>query len=438
MWFDESVFYQIYPLGYCGAERENDFGQVRHRFHIIEERIPYIKECGFNAVLFNPLFESERHGYDTVDFFKVDRRLGDNEDFKRLVKKFHEAGIRVVLDGVFNHVGRRFFAFEEVKAQREASDKKDWFRIDFHGNTGYNDGFWYEGWEGHQELVKLNLQNDGVLDYIRRAVEFWMDEFGIDGLRLDVAYLLPGWFMEYLRRVVRGRRQDFFLMGEVIHNQNFKENLTPDRLDSITNYECYKGLTSALNSDNLFEIEHSLERLFGAQPWCLYTGKNLFNFVDNHDVPRAYTALKDKRKLPAMYAILYSMPGIPCVYYGSECGAEGDKSDNDYRLRPAVCDIDENKCRELTQLIARLNAIRKAEPALQYGSYDKCVLNNKYMCFKREKGRDRIYCAFNISDGDVTVRVEEAEGTDLLSGEVRNLNDIYLPPFAVKLFKKNW
>ena len=155
-------------------------------------------------------------------------------------------------------------------------------------------------------------------------------------------------------------------------------------------------------------------------------------------MPRAYTALKDKRKLPAMYAILYSMPVIPCVYYGSECGAEGDKSDNDYRLRPAVSDIDENKCRELTQLIAKLNAVRKAEPALQYGSYHKCVLNNKYMCFKREKGQDRIYCAFNISDGDVTVRVEEAEGTDLLSGEVRNLNDIYLPPFAVKLFKKNW
>ena len=437
MWFDESVFYQIYPLGYCGAERENDFGEVRHRFHIIEEHIPYIKECGFNAVLFNPLFESERHGYDTVDFFRVDRRLGDNADFKRLVEKFHEAGIRVVLDGVFNHVGRRFFAFEEVRARREASDKRDWFHIDFGGNTGYNDGFWYEGWEGHQELVKLNLQNEGVADYIRRAVEFWIDEFGIDGLRLDVAYLLPGWFMEFLRRIVRGRRADFFLMGEVIHNQNFKDNLTPDRLDSITNYGCYKGLTSALNADNLFEIEHSLERLFGSQPWCLYTGKNLFNFVDNHDVPRACTALQDKRKLPAMYAILYSMPGIPCVYYGSECGAEGDKSDNDYRLRPAVAEIDENKCPELTRLIQKLNAVRRAEPALQYGTYDKCVLSNKYMCFKRERGADRIYCAFNISDGDVTVRVEEAEGTDLLTGEVRNLNDIYLPPFAVKLFKKN-
>ena len=437
MWFDESVFYQIYPLGYCGAERENDFGEVRHRLARIEEQIPYIRDCGFNAVLFNPLFESERHGYDTVDFFRIDRRLGDNEDFKRLVAKFHEAGIRVVLDGVFNHVGRRFFAFEEVREKRENSDKKDWFHINFGGNTAYNDGFWYEGWEGHMELVKLNLQNEAVLGYIGRAVEYWMDEFGIDGLRLDVSYLLPEWFFEWLRRIVRSRRDDFFLMGEVIHNQNFQKNLTRDRLDSITNYECYKGLTSALNSDNLFEIEHSLERLFGSQPWCLYTGKNLFSFVDNHDVPRACTALKDRRKLPAMYGILYGMPGIPCVYYGSECGAEGDKSDNDYKLRPAVGEIDKDKDPALRALIGKLNAVRKAEPALQYGTYEKCVLSNKYMCFKREKGGDRIYCAYNISDGDVTVRVEEAEGTDLLTGEVRNLNDIYLPPFAVKLFKKN-
>ena len=149
MWFDESVFYQIYPLGYCGAERENDFGEVRHRLTCIEEQIPYIRDCGFNAVLFNPLFESERHGYDTVDFFHIDRRLGDNADFKRLVEKFHEAGIRVVLDGVFNHVGRRFSAFEEVREKGQSSDKKDWFHIDFGGNTAYNDGFWYEGWEGH-------------------------------------------------------------------------------------------------------------------------------------------------------------------------------------------------------------------------------------------------------------------------------------------------
>lgn len=440
MWFDESTFYQIYPLGYCGAEKENDGGAVRHRFGKIEENISAIADEGFSAVLFNPLFESERHGYDTVDFFNVDRRLGDNADFKALVKKFHDAGMRVVLDGVFNHVGRRFFAFEEVRRERENTDKKNWFHINFGGNTGYNDGFWYEGWEGHMELVRLNLQNPDVLDYIARAVRFWIDEFGIDGLRLDVCYLLPEWFFEWLRRVVREKRSDFFLMGEVIHGQNFSKNISPDRLDSITNYECYKGLTSALNSDNLFEIEHSLERLFGSQNWCLYTGKNLFSFVDNHDVPRAYTALCDKRKIFAMYAILYAMPGIPCVYYGSEYAAEGNKGSGaggDDALRPQIDEIDMNKFPELTSFLKKLNAIRRREPSLAYGSYDRCVLNNKYMCFKREKGGDRIYCAFNISGEDVTVRVEEAEGTDLLTGEVRNLNDIYLPPYTVKYFKKN-
>ncbi len=437
MWFDESTFYQIYPLGYCKAERENDFGEVRHRLQCIEDDIPRIRDLGFRAVLLNPLFESERHGYDTVDFFRVDRRLGDNGDLKRLVEKFHEAGIKVVLDGVFNHVGRKFAAFEEVKRYRENSDKKDWFYINFGGNSPYNDGFWYEGWEGHMELVKLNLQCGGVTDYIRRAVEFWIDEFGIDGLRLDVAYLLPEWFFEFLRRIGRAKRPDFFLMGEVIHIQNFAKNISSERLDSVTDYECYKGLTSALNSDNFFEIAHSLERLFGAQQWCLYTGKNLFNFADNHDVSRAFTALKDKRKLSALYAVLYTMPGIPCVYYGSEYGAEGDKSQGDDALRPAFDAIDKNKNGELCALIGKLNAIRCREKALAYGNYERCVLNNKYMCFRREKDGERMYCAFNISDGDVTVRVEEAEGTDLLSGEVRNLNDIYLPPFAVKIFKKN-
>ena len=384
MWFDESTFYQIYPLGYCGAERENDFGQVRRRLQIIEEQIPYIKETGFTAVLFNPLFESERHGYDTVDFFNVDRRLGDNADFKRLVEKFHEAGIRVVLDGVFNHVGRRFFAFEDVRARREGSDKKDWFNIDFGGNTCYNDGFWYEGWEGHMELVKLNLHCGAVTDYIRRAVEFWIDEFQIDGLRLDVSYLLPEWFFEFLRRTVRAKREDFFLMGEVIHIQNFAKNLTPDRLDSITNYECYKGLTSALNSDNLFEIEHSLSRLFGQEQWCLYTGKNLFNFADNHDVIRACTALADKRKLAAMYTILYCMPGIPCVYYGSECGAEGDKSDGDYKLRPYIGDVDKSKAPELSALIQKLNGIRSGAHLL-CGQY----FGRRRHCARRGGGRRR-------------------------------------------------
>ena len=152
---------------------------------------------------------------------------------------------------------------------------------------------------------------------------------------------------------------------------------------------------------------------------------------------RSYTALQNNDLIFNMYAILYTMPGIPCIYYGSECAAEGDKSDNDYKLRPCIDDVDKNKRPDLLKFIQKLNAIRRSCRALSYGSYEKCVLSNKYMCYKRELDGERIYCAFNISGEDVTVRVEEAEGTDLLTGEVRNLNDIYLPPYSVKLFRKN-
>ncbi|MDE6058556.1 MAG: hypothetical protein K2G44_00735 [Clostridia bacterium] len=437
MWFDESVFYQIYPLGFCGAERENDFGEVRHRFGKIEAEIPRLKELGVSAVLFNPLFESERHGYDTIDFYRVDRRLGTNEEFKELVKKFHENGIRVVLDGVFNHTGRGFAPFKEVREKRDGTDYRFWFNIDFYGNSAYNDGFNYENWEGHPELVKLRLDNWDLQKYLMDAVRFWIDEFDIDGLRLDVCYLLPPWFMELLRRTVNERKPDFYLVGEVIHCGNFQNNICPERLNSITNYECYKGMTSAFNSENLFEIEHSLTRLFSSLPWALYSGKRMLNFVDNHDVPRVYTALKEKRNLLNLYTLLFTMPGMPCIYYGSEFGAEGDKGDNDVHLRPCIDDLDKGAHAELVEHIKKLAHIRKSSRALAYGSYTKATLQNTNFSFVRECEGEKLIVAINIGAGDCTVRVEEAEGTDLLTGQVRNLNDIYLPSFTASIYRRN-
>ncbi len=437
MWFDESVFYQIYPLGFCGAERENDFGEIRHRLGKISAEIGRLKELGVKAVLFNPLFESERHGYDTVDFFTVDRRLGTNEEFRALVEEFHAAGIRVVLDGVFNHVGRKFPPFREVIEKREGTDYRFWFNIDFRGDSSYRDGFGYENWEGHPELVKLRLDNGDVQNYLMDAVRFWIREFGIDGLRLDVSYLLPAWFLEMLRRTVREMRPDFFLVGEVIHLTNYRSLVAPERLDSITNYEGFRSALSAFNSRNLFEIEYSLTRLFGSFEWTLFRGKNLFSFVDNHDVERAATALKEKRNLFNLYTLLFTMPGIPCVYYGSEYGAEGDKSDFDYRLRPCIDEIDREKHPELYRHIKRLCAIRTSSPALAYGDYRKATVLGTDFSFVREGGGERMIVAINIGGEERTVRVEEAEGTDLLTGEVRNLNDIYLPPFTARIYRKN-
>ena len=285
MWAYESVFYQIYPIGFCGAPRVND-GITVPRIRKAADWAEHIARLGCNAVYFSPIFESDSHGYDTRDFRKVDCRLGTNADFAAVCETLHEHGIKVVLDGVFNHVGRGFWAFRDVQEKKWDSPYKDWFHISFEGNSNYNDGFWYEGWEGHYELVKLNLRNPDVVHHLFDCIRLWKEEFGIDGLRLDVAYCLDKDFLRQLRAFCDSFGSDFFLVGELLHG-DYNQFVGDGLLHSCTNYECYKGLYSSMNSYNLFEITHSLLRQFGPENWTLYRGKHLLSFVDNHDVTRA-------------------------------------------------------------------------------------------------------------------------------------------------------
>ena len=315
MWAYESVFYQIYPLGFCGAPFEND-GVLTHRILKVVDWIPHMKKLGVNAVYFSPVFESDTHGYNTRDYRMVDKRLGTNEDLKEVVARLHENGIRVILDGVFNHVGRGFWAFQDVLKNRENSPYRNWFMLNFQGDSPYHDGLWYEGWEGNYDLVKLNLGNEEAVVHILESVAQWIDEFDIDGLRLDVAYCLSPEFCRRLRSFCDSRKQDFFLVGEMLHG-DYKRLVGDDMLHSATNYECYKGLYSSFNSMNLFEIVHSLLRQFGPENWTLYRGKHLLSFVDNHDVTRVASILTNEKHLPLIYAMCFGMPGIPCVYYGS-------------------------------------------------------------------------------------------------------------------------
>ena len=314
MWYDESVIYQIYPLGFCGAPVKND-GIPESRILKVLDYIPHLKSINVNAVYFCPVFESSLHGYDTADYGKIDCRLGSNEDFKTVCDALHAEGIKVILDGVFNHVGRDFFAFRDVLDKKWDSAYRDWFNISFDGNSGYNDGFWYEGWEGHFELVKLNLDNPSVKQYLFDCIGMWINYFGIDGLRLDVAYMLNRQFMKELRSFCDSRKFGFFLAGEMIHG-NYNDIVNNEMLHSATNYECYKGIYSSFNSMNMFEIGHSLQRQFGREDWCLYRGKNLISFVDNHDVTRMFSILSNKKHIIPAFGILMSMPGIPCIYYG--------------------------------------------------------------------------------------------------------------------------
>ena len=434
MWAYEGIFYQIYPIGFTGAPTSND-GNVVPRILKLKEWSSYLQELGVSSILLNPIFESDNHGYDTRDFKKIDCRLGTNEDFAEVCKDLHAHNVKIVLDGVFNHVGRGFWAFKDVQEKKWDSPYKDWFCINFDGNSAYNDGFWYEGWEGHYELVKLNLYNPAVVDYLLECVKGWVEEFDIDGLRLDVAYSLERNFMKRLRSFCQELKPDFALIGEVLFG-DYNLIVNDEMLHSCTNYECYKGIYSSFNSMNMFEIAHSLNRQYGPEQWCIYRGKHLMSFVDNHDVTRIASILTNKNHLPLAYGLLLGMPGVPCIYYGSEWGEEGVKApNNDYALRPW---FEEPKPNELTELIKELIHIRTGSDALCNGTYRNVVLTNHQLVFERKTDSEGMLVAINTSDAPYTAKNGELGGTmtDLLTGEVIEMNGhLEMPPYSVKYLK---
>ena len=433
MWAYERVFYQIYPLGFCGAPFEND-GKQESRILKVIDWIPHIEKLGANAIYFSPVFESDTHGYNTRDYTKIDCRLGTNEDFKLVCDKLHAAGIKVVLDGVFNHVGRGFWAFQDVLANREGSRYRDWFHIDFGGNSNYNDGLWYEGWEGNYDLVKLNLRNEEVIQHIFSAVKGWIDEFDIDGLRLDVAYCLDHDFLRRLRQHVDGLKDDFFIVGETLHG-DYNQWMNDAMCNSVTNYECYKGLFSSFNSMNMFEICHSLARQFGPENWTLYKGKHLLSFVDNHDVSRIASNLNNEKHLPLIYALAFGMPGIPCVYYGSEWGAKANKSEGDPALR--AC-FEKPEFNELSEYIAKLAEAKKGSKALNYGNFRNVVLTNHQCIFERACDGERVLVAINASDQPYTAHFDAGCGMaeDLISGQPHDFGGgSELPPYSAAYWK---
>lgn len=435
MWAENSVFYQIYPLGMCDAPHENkaadDLEGLKeeesiHRILRVIDFIPHLKKLGIDAVYFSPIFQSDCHGYDTRDYRKIDSRLGTNDDFKTVVEKLHENDIKVIIDGVFNHVGRGFFGFLDVLKNREGSQYKDWFNINFGGSDAYGDNLWYEGWEGCYDLVKLNLRNPAVSDYLIESVRGWVNEFDIDGLRLDVAYMVDRDFLKRLRWETSQMKNDFFLLGEILGG-DYRTIMNDEMCHSATNYECFKGIWSAINSDNLFEIMHSIKRQFGPEEWTLYKGMHPVSFVDNHDVSRIASTLKEERLIIPAYALSFSMPGIPMVYYGSEWGIKGDKKDGDWTLRPAVKTPEWNY---ITDAVAGLSRAVHENSALSYGGIDVPILQNKQTVFERNDGSNRVIVAINIDDNDFRANFDAraGRGFDYISGEYKDFGGGLLVP----------
>ena len=433
MWAYEGIFYQIYPIGFCGAPTAND-GKTVSRILKLKDWSSYLESLGISSILLNPIFESDNHGYDTRDYKKIDCRLGTNEDFAEVCKDLHAHNVKIVLDGVFNHVGRGFWAFKDVQEKKWDSPYKDWFCINFDGNSCYNDGFWYEGWEGHFELVKLNLANPAVVDYLLECVKGWIDEFDIDGLRLDVAYCLDRNFMKRLRSFCQELKPDFALIGEVLFG-DYNQIVNDEMLHSCTNYECYKGIYSSFNSMNMFEIVHSLLRQFGPENWTLYKGKHLLSFVDNHDVSRIASNLTNEKHLPLIYAMMFGMPGIPCVYYGSEWGAKANKSEGDPALRAS---FDAPVYNDLSAFITKLAEAKKNSEALNYGSFRSVVLTNRQCIFARETESERVFVAINADENSYTAHFDAGCGqaVDLITGDIHDFGGgSELAPYSAAFWK---
>ena len=423
-WYDGAVFYHIYPIGMTGAPRTNTFEAGEHRLNKLLDWLPHIKAIGCDAIYIGPLFESVAHGYETADYKKLDSRLGDNNDLINFVKACHESGIKVIVDGVFNHVGREFFAFKDLKEHRENSAYRDWFKnIHFDWNNDYNDGLYYDSWDGHGTLVNLNHQNPAVREYFLDVARFWISEFDIDGIRLDAADVLDFTFMRELRSVTDSCKQDFWLLGEVIHG-DYTRWVNNEMLHSVTNYWLHKALYSGHNDHNYFEIAHTVKR---CTDMGMHIANAFYNFVDNHDVARIITKLNNKAHFFPVHVLLYTLPGKPSIYYGSEFAIEGEKKPYaDEILRPEL-KIEDYKdavnTNENTKRIAALGNMRLNNQWVGEAGYRELLLTNRQYAFLREYGDKRLVAIVNNDDNDAGINLNiGGRFTELFSGETRDFD----------------
>jgi glycosidase len=423
-WARDTVFYHIFPLGCLGAPEFNPLdGQSVDRLSGLLRWIDHIEDLGANAVLLGPVFESSKHGYDLVDYFRVDQRLGDDGALAAVCRELHRRNIRIVLDAVFHHTGRDFWAFRDVRENGKASRYCDWYHLDFTRRSPYGDPFHYQGWAGHYDLAKLNVANSVVRDHLFAAVKSWTDRFEIDGLRLDAADALDLDFQHRLAAHCQSLKSDFWLIGEVVHG-DYRRWIDQGGIASTTNYETYKGLWSSHNDRNYFEIAYSLKRQFGEEG--IYRGLPLYAFADNHDVDRVASILKEPAHLGPLYAILLTTPGVPSIYYGSECGIEGRKGKaTDAPLRPAldpVSMLQNAPHPELRKTIKTLIGLRRRHSALVRGEYAQLHVAHEQFAFLRRDQDESIVVAVNASDRpiDLALRLpafNHAQLIDELNGD---------------------
>mmetsp|Transcript_11509 Transcript_11509/g.29072 ORF Transcript_11509/g.29072 Transcript_11509/m.29072 type:complete len:685 (+) Transcript_11509:136-2190(+) len=460
-WAAAAVWYQIYPLGFCDCPPTNDHrGDPVPRLRAVTGYVDHLQALGVGCVLFNPLCESDTHGYDTTDYKEVDRRLGTVEDMRALVEGLHAKGIRVVLDGVFNHTGRSHRAFQETASAGPARSKyanwykigakpeeyEGWCTISWDESSGY--GFAYDCWEGHPQLPQLNHSDRSVREHIFEVARFWLKDVGVDGWRLDVAHEISPDFWREFRKVCQEVKPDCLLVGEMIHG-NYRGWVGGDRLHSGTNYQLARAMWSSLLERNYDELYTAIQR-----ETKLYDGLTLLNFLSNHDVIRLASVLDQPQHYTLATASLMLLPGIPCFYYGDEFGVEGvpgggvdDASGGDDALRTVMLDPSDTSSwpevgKERLAITQAIVKVRQSFPVFTHGKLDVngIAYGSTHFVFMRQYGSQVGIVAFNSSEQvaepwpEVSVPLpdgavfQDVWSPDLAAFEVKDGGKLYIGP----------
>ncbi|MEU4219462.1 alpha-amylase family protein [Actinoplanes sp. NPDC026623] len=409
-WVEHAVWWQVYPLGFTGAYPSGGDGGGLPR---IIDWLDYAIELGASGILLGPVFASETHGYDTVDHLRIDPRLGADAEFDALIAAAHDRGLRVLLDGVFNHVGRGHAAFQAVLAQGRDAPTANWFRLGPPGDGGEPR---YETFEGHGALVALNHLEPAVADYVADVMTHWLRR-GADGWRLDAAYAVPAEFWAAVLPRVRAEFPDAYVVGEVIHG-DYGDFVTRSTVDSVTQYELWKAVWSALNEGNFFELGWALDR------------HNAFldtfvpqTFVGNHDVTRLASRIADERHLPHALALLLTVGGTPSIYSGDEQGFTGVKEDREHgddAVRPPFPAGPGGLApygRPLYHLHQELIGLRRRHPWLHRARTSTVHLTNEQFAYEAAGSGGRLLVALSV--GAAPAELPVPYGKRILNGDAK-------------------
>lgn len=413
-WVEHVIWWQVYPLGFVGAfPAEQVPGPEEHRLRRIVEWFDHAITLGASGIALGPIFASRTHGYDTADHYRIDPRLGDDADFDYLVAEAHRRGLRILLDGVFNHVGIDFPRYREASRNESSAG---WFR----GRPGH-----FHAFEGHGDLITLNHDNPEVADYAVDVMAHWLRR-GVDGWRLDAAYAVPPLFWATVLPKVRERHPDAWFLGELIHG-DYSAVVGNAGFDSATQYELWKAIWSSLNDGNFYELDWALQR----HNDFLATFAPL-TFIGNHDVTRIATQLENAEHLAHALAILMTVGGIPSVYAGDELGSHGVKEERfggDDEVRPefgAPPAQPDSRGAQVWALHQYLIGLRRRHPWLHQATTTALRLDNRRYVYETRQGDEALIVALNIDATPLHVALTEfgVGSAQIIAGNAAPAQDI--------------